>query len=414
MKKTFILFVLLASASIMRAQSLDYIKSQIAQGEYLNAAKMLRPLAESGNAEAQCMAAELFFKGKGVNKDANQGVKYATLSANQGNGQAVLLLYYYYHDTKDELVRAFNILSHYRSRINTQSSLEEIEFLFAKSLIRGDGVTKDEKKGWEIMGQGKADSPRKGYYDGHIKDNHNPFPSTTFEKHGYEFTITNNNEVKIGIPYTSRSLFEGRLSIPASVRYNGNTYAIAEIDASGMQMLYDVTSITIPKTIKEIGGMAFWHCDKLENVYIPASTTYIGVDVFEYCGSLISFNVDSGNPNYCAVDGVLFTKDKTVLKCYPAAKLNSDYTLPSTVTKIEGSAFLGSELSSIKMTNPNLTVSPMAFWYCTSLNTVHMHVNVFNNLYKQTFYGCSNLKSITVHLTDGTTTYKSAEPYKQR
>ncbi|MBQ9640161.1 MAG: sel1 repeat family protein [Bacteroidaceae bacterium] len=55
------------------------------KGNYTEAAKCLRPLADGGNAEAQTLAAQLFFEGKGVTKNEAQGVKYATQAAKQGH-----------------------------------------------------------------------------------------------------------------------------------------------------------------------------------------------------------------------------------------------------------------------------------------------------------------------------------------
>lgn len=69
----------------MSAQSLGTAKMYIEQEQYVNAAKQLRPLADGGNAEAQYLAAKLFFEGHINNAKAEeQGVKYATMSADQG------------------------------------------------------------------------------------------------------------------------------------------------------------------------------------------------------------------------------------------------------------------------------------------------------------------------------------------
>ena len=73
--KSFTVFMLTALPLMGSAQSVNYAKSLIKEGKYLEAAKQLRPLADGGNAEAQYMAAKLFFEGKGVTKNVNQGIK---------------------------------------------------------------------------------------------------------------------------------------------------------------------------------------------------------------------------------------------------------------------------------------------------------------------------------------------------
>ncbi len=102
-----VLFLLTTAFS--NAQSLDYAKQLIDAGRYLEGAKQLRPLADGGNAEAQFLASTLFFEGKGVNKSETQGIKYATMSANQGYEDAIEFLVEYYH-RKDQPSNAFNIL----------------------------------------------------------------------------------------------------------------------------------------------------------------------------------------------------------------------------------------------------------------------------------------------------------------
>ena len=68
LKLFFTISVLSFCFSTGNAQSLSYAKSLIEQGKYLEAAKQLRPLADGGNAEAQYLAATLFFDGKGVSR----------------------------------------------------------------------------------------------------------------------------------------------------------------------------------------------------------------------------------------------------------------------------------------------------------------------------------------------------------
>ena len=51
--------------------------------------------------------------------------------------------------------------------------------------------------------------------------------------------------------------------------------------------------------------------------------------------------VDSGNSRYSSLDGVLFSKDKTALLCYPAARLGESYLLSTNVKSIGAYAFDG-------------------------------------------------------------------------
>ncbi|MBP3842603.1 MAG: BatD family protein [Prevotella sp.] len=93
---TIMMLLVTAYAMTASAQSMSMAKYYYEQGKYLEAAKQLRPLADGGNAEAQAMAARMFFEGKGVQKNDAQGEKYATMAADQGNEDAILLLADYY------------------------------------------------------------------------------------------------------------------------------------------------------------------------------------------------------------------------------------------------------------------------------------------------------------------------------
>ena len=76
-------------------------------------------------------------------------------------------------------------------------------------------------------------------------------------------------------------------------------------------------------------------------VFLPASVTSIGAMAFSAMPSLAYFSVDTQNPSYRAENGVLYTKDRSTLLSYPAAKSASLLTLPASVRTISEMAFYG-------------------------------------------------------------------------
>ena len=77
----------------------------------------------------------------------------------------------------------------------------------------------------------------------------------------------------------------------------------------------------------------------LSKLYIPKSVTWIEEVAVAGIGNLTAFVVDENNPQYCSVDGVLFTKDKTELLAYPAAKQGKTYAVPEGTKGITSGAF---------------------------------------------------------------------------
>jgi hypothetical protein len=88
------------------------------------------------------------------------------------------------------------------------------------------------------------------------------------------------------------------------------------------------TSVEIPSQInnvpvKAIGAKAFYNRYNLTSVTIPSSVKSIGVNAFGDCTQLTSIDVDTNNPVYKSVNGVLFNKALTTIIACPAGKSGS-------------------------------------------------------------------------------------------
>ena len=130
-----------------------------------------------------------------------------------------------------------------------------------------------------------------------------------------------------------------------------------------------LTSVTIPNSVTSIGEGAFFCCSSLTRVTIPNSVTSIGDYAFSYCSSLTAIYVAEGNTTYTSEDGVLFSKDKTMLYRYPAGKMENEYAIPESVTSIGESAFYGcSSLTSVTIPNSVKSIGPGAFYLTAIYN----------------------------------------------
>lgn len=142
--------LLLMLASTASAQSLYQAKQLIDQGDYLEAAKQLRPLADGGNSEAQYLAAKLFFDGKGVNQSDEQGIKYAAMSAKKGHADAIYLLACYYEDHGRQN-EEFSVLSNFYDSYKSRAEGCEASAMLGACYYYGRGVGVDKLKGVTLM-----------------------------------------------------------------------------------------------------------------------------------------------------------------------------------------------------------------------------------------------------------------------
>ena len=195
--------------------------------------------------------------------------------------------------------------------------------------------------------------------------------------------------------------------------------SVTNIGKYAFQSCSNLTSVTIPDSVTNIGQRAFLFCKSLKYITIPESVQDIGEYAFYGCKSLEKINAAAGNENYVSVNGILFSKDKTKIVCYPANKNDTSYSIPSSVKVVGSGAFRDcSHLKSITMPNSVTTMEHHAFSNCTSLTSISIpdgiktiEMGTFDYCKSLTsvripdsvteighsaFYCCDNLKSITI------------------
>ena len=116
-------------------------------------------------------------------------------------------------------------------------------------------------------------------------------------------------------------------------------------------------------------------CKYLEEVKVPASVTTIAY-TFVYGEYLKRIIVDNDNPDYCDIDGVLYSKDKKTLIRYPRGKTDSTYLFPNEIEAFEELAIWGNPYLTNLTIPDNITSLRLAIYSCDNLREITIPKNV--------------------------------------
>ena len=159
----------------------------------------------------------------------------------------------------------------------------------------------------------------------------------------------------------------------------------------------NLTSISVPNSVKDIGEWAFAGCSLLSSIDIPNSVISIGNNAFAGCLSLKYISIPesviclNGNPfgdcegeieclsaNFIYEDDVLFNRDKSEIISFRNQEIES-YIIPDSVTSIGDGAFgCCSSLSSLFIPNSVTSIGDGAFEGCSSLSSLVIPDSVVN------------------------------------
>lgn len=180
-----------------------------------------------------------------------------------------------------------------------------------------------------------------------------------------------------GLKYIGKSAFYGcgisELEIPASVD---------TISATAFLLSKNLKKVTLHDGIKSIGNGAFNLCSNLSDITLPNSLTELGMEAFLNDKALTAINIpanlekigecaiggtsvstitlDPNNKNFIIDDGVLYTKDYSILQVAPVTGIKT-YSVNSKCLGIAGGAFWGNELTSIKLPETLVAIGYGAF-----------------------------------------------------
>ena len=187
--------------------------------------------------------------------------------------------------------------------------------------------------------------------------------------------------------------------------------SVTEIGISTFENCTNLEYMTMPNSVTSIGSSAFYGCSSLTSINIPGGVTRIWSDAFEGCSSLTSINVSDGVTEIdsdafkgCSSLTSITIPDSVTSIGYDAFEDCSSLTsinIPDGVTELYGSVFDHcSSLTSITIPDSVTSIGYDAFRCCSSLKNINIP-NSVTSIGDSAFYGCSSLTSINI--PDGVT-----------
>lgn len=214
---------------------------------------------------------------------------------------------------------------------------------------------------------------------------------------------------------------------------------IKRIDDYAFFGAVSVHKILLPSSLQSVGVGSFMGCG-LKEIKLPKGLKSIGKvngknsNPFGESLSLTKIDVEEGNSRFASIDGVLYSKDGSMMIAYPAGRSGAEFSIPKEVQEVGQWAFSGalflkkvicpSELKTIHQyafadagllnqveLNEGLTAIDWAAFQRTAIESISLPKSlgvVMDGAYPvNPFMGCTSLKEIRV--AEGNSTYSVSE-----
>lgn len=184
----------------------------------------------------------------------------------------------------------------------------------------------------------------------------------------------------------------------------------------GFNSCEKLTGLVLPEGLEEIESFAFCGCEAITSIKLPKSLKTFDGSCFGGC-NIEAYEIDSDNPYYTAVDGVIYSKDLATLVAFPSAYPNKHFKMPATtrvigdsafmdsqidsielpdsLTIIEGGAFQGSRIRAMVMPDSITEIGELTFRWCGELEHVRLSRSL-KVLPQQAFSGCPKLARLEI------------------
>ena len=168
---------------------------------------------------------------------------------------------------------------------------------------------------------------------------------------------------------------------------------ITRIREYAFSFSYALTDLNLPETMTVLEPGAFFECPELQRVRLPDSLLEMD-GAFSNCKSLLGFCVSPEHPGFLDVDGVLFSRDRSTLFCYPCGRPGETYSIPAGTECIANYAFEGAaQLKTVRIPDSVFVIEESAFEQCGKLQEIIFPDSV-RFLGEKVLYSCPALTRV--------------------
>ena len=209
--------------------------------------------------------------------------------------------------------------------------------------------------------------------------------------------FTGNLTLSSGLKEIGRSAFascygfSGSLTIPEGVVTIGDSAFVRCSSLSG--------NLVFPESLITIDTSAFAGCAGLSGtVAIPRNLTdFSATSIFRGCPDISDIEVSGQNPEYMSADGILYSKDKSVIVYVPPGMKKSNFSIPEGTKEIGRNAFADCTgfVGTLTIPGSVTKIGLSAFAQCRRLDAITIPDSV-TIIEADAFRNCSKLKTITI------------------